>query len=252
MPFNAAYTHCTQILDVHVFLEQQCKYPQHEPYVRFFCSPFRTFYGPVGGLRSTLPVDQNQLRPYYHGSMVCVNDSAWTGSGNGNSSIKVITPANISPEYRGFSDAIRVGRYSYLCPYATDTHEYTGKLIRIYLGTTDIGNQIDSLISSGSSLSTIVDVLDLNQVNPAFAGFSSLFSSGQYIFLVPFRNAHVPSNGQRGHGYIVKVDMNNFELSGVTGLDLPVTTRNQIPSFADINLRGFSYGFACTLNLNRG
>jgi hypothetical protein len=211
----------------------------------FLSSPFRTFYGPVGGLRSSLPVDQNALQSYYHGNMVCVNETAWTDHSKVNTSIRTLNPANISPDYRGFSDVIRAGRYIYLCPYATDNHVYTGKLIRIYLGAHDIGSQIDSLRLQQRPLSTIVDVLDLTQVSSEYAGFSGLFSSGKYLFLVPYRNANILYNGQRGHGNIVKVDMNTFELGGVTALDLTQTTRNQVPSFADTGLRGFSFGFAC-------
>ena len=209
----------------------------------------RTFYGPVGGLRSKLPVDAHQLHAYYHGSMLCINGSGWDNLNHVNTSIRTINPANISPKYRGFSDAIRVGRYAYLCPYANDNHAYTGKLVRIYLGTKDIGYQIDSLAASSSRISTIVDVLDLAQVNTVYAGFSGIFTSGQYLYLVPYRNEHIPYNGQRGHGNLVKLDMNNFGLSGVQGLDVAATTRNQIPSFADYNLKGFSYGFACKSHL---
>eukprot|EP00595_Chromulina_sp_UTEXLB2642_P003248 CAMPEP_0196763190 /NCGR_PEP_ID=MMETSP1095-20130614/3620_1 /TAXON_ID=96789 ORGANISM="Chromulina nebulosa, Strain UTEXLB2642" /NCGR_SAMPLE_ID=MMETSP1095 /ASSEMBLY_ACC=CAM_ASM_000446 /LENGTH=323 /DNA_ID=CAMNT_0042115883 /DNA_START=880 /DNA_END=1851 /DNA_ORIENTATION=+ len=221
-------------------------------------NPYRTFYGPVGGLRSTLPVDANRLQAYFHGRMLCVNSTGWdhdtfirNGSKVilGNNSIsssdyRTFTPSNISPNYRGFSDAIRVGRYAYLCPYANDNHVYTGRLLRIYLGPIDIGNLIDSLIESGSAISAVVDVLDLTQVDANYAGFTSIFTAGKYLYLVPYRNANILYNGQRGHGNFVQIDMNNFELSGVSGVDMTTLTRNQIPSFADTNLRGFSYGFA--------
>lgn len=177
--------------------------------------------------------------------MLCINETAWyTNITNVHQHIRTINPANISPDYRGFSDAIRVGRYAYLCPYSNDVHSYFGKIVRIYLGNHDIGSQIDLLIHSRLPLSTIVDVLDLSEYNPNYKGFSSIFYSGHYIFLVPFRNENQLYNGQRGHGNFVKVDMNNFQLSGITGIDLTVTIRNQIPSFAEVNLRGFSYGFA--------
>lgn len=208
-------------------------------------NPLRTFYGPVGGLRSSLPVDKYQLRTYYHGKMVCVNESGWNSVAAMNRSFRTFNPANILPDYRGFSDAIRVGRYAYLCPYANDNHAYAGKLVRISLGAQDIGATIDQLTANGLAISTIVTVLDLSQVNSQYAGFSSIFTSGKYLFLVPYRNANILFNGQRGFGSVVRIDMNNFALSGVDGVDLTVTTRNQIPSFADINLRGFSYGFAC-------
>ena len=51
-------------------------------------NPFKTFVGPIGGFRSTLEVDAHQLVPYYHGAVLCVNDSAWTAAGmNINASI---------------------------------------------------------------------------------------------------------------------------------------------------------------------
>jgi hypothetical protein len=43
-----------------------------------FC-PFRSYVGPVGGVRSRLPVDMFHLRPYHHAIFVCINHSAWTG-----------------------------------------------------------------------------------------------------------------------------------------------------------------------------
>ena len=69
--------------------------------------------------------------------------------------------------------------------------------------------------------------------------------AGTFLYLTPFRNEHVPINGQRGHGNIVQIDMNDFTgASGITFMDLTKTTRNQIPSFADSDLCGFSGGFA--------
>jgi hypothetical protein len=49
-------------------------------------SPFKTFTGPVGGLRSNLAVDANRLTSYYYSVMLCVNESLWTAN-----------PADISP-----------------------------------------------------------------------------------------------------------------------------------------------------------
>lgn len=46
--------------------------------------------------------------------------------------------------------------------------------------------------------------------------------------------------GQRGHGYLARVDMNDFDISGITYLDLTVTPRNQIPTMAEIDFRGFA------------
>ena len=46
--------------------------------------------------------------------------------------------------------------------------------------------------------------------------------------------------GQRGHGYLTRVDMNNFDISGIRYLDLTVTPRNQIPTMPEIDFRGFA------------
>ena len=177
--------------------------------------------------------------------MVCVNSTAFTDSTSYNSSIRTIDVANIAPNYRGFSDAIRVGRYAYLSPYANASHSYVGTIIRIYLGLVDIGTTLINLQLNNLPISSIVETLDLKNINVNYAGYSSLFTAGQYIYFVPYRNSNILFNGQRGHGNFIQLDMNNFDPSGITSLDLTITTRNQIPSFADLNLRGYSYGFAC-------
>ena len=51
---------------------------------------------------------------------------------------------------------------------------------------------------------------------------------------------NVDHPGQRGHGYLTRVDMNNFDIGGITYLDLTVTPRNQIPTMAEIDFRGFA------------
>jgi hypothetical protein len=107
-----------------------------------------------------------------------------------------------------------------------------------------------------------MDVVDLSQHNKHLKGFSSIFTSGKYIFLVPFRSINEPRNGQRGSGMLVRVDMNyvstpknskstyvppsSIGWKGVSYLDLTKVLRTQIPNASDIDLRGFSGGFACT------
>eukprot|EP01036_Dinobryon_divergens_P029462 gene29462-38563_t len=148
-------------------------------------SPFKTFTGPVGGLRSSLVVDANRLTPYYYSVMLCVNESLWTAPES------KITPAVLlgaKPQafvldfsivdvgLRGFSDGIRVGRYAFLCPLASADH-------------------VIEVLARGGSVRDMVDVLDLSQVDSRLR-------------------------------------------------DLPVATRQQVPSFQDLNLRGFIAGFA--------
>ena len=91
-----------------------------------------------------------------------------------------------------------------------------------------------------------------------------MFTSGNYLFLVPYRNAYEPQNGQRGHGLVrqlvfqsiilpltdsisqlTRLDMNYFSPANVDLADLTVATRQQVPSFQDLNLRGYISGFAC-------
>jgi hypothetical protein len=146
---------------------------------------------------------------------------------------------------RGFADAIRVGRYAYLVPLSAKENSYSSSLLRVDLGKDNVASSIDYALGLTGNIRSIVNTLDLAKVNTKLRGFSSAFTSGKYLILVPFRNAYEPTNGQRGHGFLTRLNMNQFTSSGVDYLDLTVTTRKQIPSFPDINLRGFSYGFAC-------
>lgn len=178
--------------------------------------------------------------------MLCVNQTAWTASVDEiSNSIRTLDFSIIEENLRGFSDAIRVGRFAYVSPLTPAQHVYSGQLIRISLGDVDIGTTIDDFTLSGGSIRNIVDILDLTKFDPVLKGFSGLFTMGRYLILVPFRNAFEPRNGQRGHGSLVRLNMNSFDLSGLEFIDLPTTTRTQVPSFADVDLRGFSYGFAC-------
>merc|ERR1712072_1231429 len=137
-----------------------------------------------------------------------------------------------------------MGRFAFLAPLASQSHLYTGKLVRIFLGAVDIGETLDYLQASGGKIRDIVDVLDLKLLDSRHCGFSGIFKSGKFIYLVPYRNKEELFNGQRGHGHVVRVDTNDFYPSGVMALDLEGTTRSQIPSFTDEDLRGFSGGFA--------
>lgn len=212
-----------------------------------FC-PLRTFLGPIGGVRSNLDVDKNRLTAYHHGLLVCVNQSAWTTDLSVvepasllGKSVRTIDLSSVGADLRGFSDAIAVGRFAYLCPFATEPHAYTSKLVRIDLGVDNIISNLDRV---KGFVGDMVDVLDLTQADPGLAGFSGIFNSGKYLYLVPWRNEYVPYNGQRGHGLVPRIDMNIFDSVGVTTIDTSTTTRSQIPSFADIDLVGFSFGFA--------
>jgi len=227
-------------------------------------NPFRTYYGPVGGLRSTLPADKGHTRSYYSSIILCVSAKAWTYDAVKRpytkfqgTQTRAIAPymaasppdlytidiSSVQPALRGFSDAIRYGRYAYFAPYAYVTHSYVPYLVRVYLGTDNIYKQISGLLAGGGRLRDIVDIMDLSQVNPFLSGFSSLFPYGEYIILVPFRNSFSPQNGQRGHGNFVRVDLNQFSLGSTLFLDCATSLRAQIPSAPDDDLIGFSFGF---------
>jgi hypothetical protein len=129
-----------------------------------------------------------------------------------------------------------VGRYAYLSPIQNAAHSYTSKMIRIALGPVDVG----TAIASGAN---IITALDLSAKDPRLVGFSSLYNIGQYLMMVPYRNTYEPKNGQRGHGMLTRVNMNSFNLDGISFVDISNVTRAQTPSFNDVDLRGFSSGF---------
>jgi hypothetical protein len=215
-------------------------------------SPYRTFVGRVGGIRSNLPVDGNSLTPYYNSVMVCVNESLWHMSPTESvasrmAALRTMDFSIIRPDFRGFADALRIGRHVYLCPLNIAETTYSPYLLRIDLGVEDIGAALDVASVTYGGIRTMVNTLNLSMVNTQLKGYSGLFTAGQYLFLVPYRNAYEPQNGQRGHGLAVRLNMNDFSPTGISILDMPSTTRNQIPSFPDTQLRGFSFGFASGL-----
>ncbi len=215
-------------------------------FIAVLFSPFRTFSGPVGGIRSSLAVDSFHLKPYFYSEMLCLNSSAWDRANDTEfvrGAIQTLDFSAMQADLRGFSDALRVGRYAYFTPLNSAEHTYSNKLIRLSLGDVDIGTTLQQT----TGIRQVVDVLDLSKIDTKLGGYSGLFSSGQHLFLVPYRNAYEPSNGQRGHGMLTRLNMNDFSLSGVDFLDLTTAQRNQIPSFADVNLRGFTAGFASKL-----
>jgi hypothetical protein len=100
-------------------------------------NPFRSFVGPIGGVRSRLEVDRNHLRPFHNAVVVCVNESAWEKNASiamDNTEVRSFDLGDVQPPLRGFADAVKVGRFVYLAPFASDVHTYSNKLIRIDLG----------------------------------------------------------------------------------------------------------------------
>ena len=207
-------------------------------------NPFRSYSGPFGGVRSREPVDQGHLRTYFHPEMLCIHKNGWEKIGSLSSSLRVMDFSKVDVNLRGFSEAVRVGRFAYLTPFAMQSHVYAGQVVRIFLGAVSIGETLDYLSSTGGKLHDIITILNMKILDPRLAGFSGCFVSGKFLFLVPYRNKVELFNGQRGHGNVVRIDMNDFDISGIDVIDLSITTRSQIPSFADEDLRGFSGGFA--------
>jgi len=109
-------------------------------------SPLRTYAGPVGGLRSELIVDRFNLRPYYYSVVLCIDNPAWEG-GDLAKNIVSFDIGDIQPNLRGYADALRIGRFAYLIPFASAEHQYSSMLIRVNLGDVDIGNKFDKVDS---------------------------------------------------------------------------------------------------------
>jgi len=206
--------------------------------------PHKTTVGFVGGIRSQRTVDKYRTSVFYHGVMSCINATAWNQKYISPSQVRTIDFSKINPSLRGYSDVVRVGRYAYFAPLAINPHMYSGKVIRMYLGTADIAQTLDGLKTSGKLISSLVDILDVSIKAKELMGFIGLYNQGKYLFLVPYRNSYTPKTGQRGHGNVVRVDLNIFDIDGIEYFDVSQLQRAQIPSVRDEDLRGFSYGFA--------
>lgn len=227
-------------------------------------NPYRSVYGPVGGYMSQDPAEKFLLQPIHTAFVTCIKWDAWDiydfrlGESGGlkpgrtwqdfNETIQWIDLGNLARELRGFSEAIRVGRYAYLAPLAHDVHAYASKLTRIYLGdghTEFIGDIIHKKRTTpGAKIRDILDVIDLSDKDENLAGFSGIFQQGRYLVLVPFRNKYEPENGQRGHSFLTRLDMNDFEKSGIRYIELIKQLRQQTPTIPDEDLKGFCCGFA--------
>ena len=101
-------------------------------------TPYKSYAGPIGGIRSKIPADQNRLYPYYNSQMVCINQSAWELKNNTGYNLAqnmlVVDFSTIDQKLRGYSDALRVGRYVYFSPFKYSQDSYSGLFIRLYLG----------------------------------------------------------------------------------------------------------------------
>jgi hypothetical protein len=143
--------------------------------------------------------------------MLCLNSSAWEIAHHNHTNISALAAqvqlvdfSSIEDSLRGFSEALRVGRYAYLSPLSSSEGVYTSKLIRISLGEVDIGTTLRDLAAAGTNVRTVIDILDLSKKSEAMRGYSGLFTAGKHLFLCPFRNTYEPKNGQRGHGTLTR------------------------------------------------
>ena len=157
-------------------------------------NPYKTFAGPVGGIRSRIPADANRMYPYYNSRMTCINSSAWDMANHTDAktlATHMITVdfSTIDQQLRGYSDALRVGRYAYFSPFKYSQDAYSGKFIRLYLGSVDIGTTIANLDNFASrGIHDLVDILDLSRHDSQLQGYSGLFS-GEWWQLVDDRYA---------------------------------------------------------------
>jgi DNA-binding cell septation regulator SpoVG len=195
--------------------------------------PYRHSFGPVFGINSKHPVDENARTAQYHGKLVRVAADDFSPSG-----VTVLDLSGlVDDSLRGFMNGFVAGRHAYLVPHANRNGVPTpgrggnsfGKLVRVDLERFDAASVV---------------VLDLQGLDPRFAGFSGGFASGKYGYLVPFVNGRDNYRGKKEFGAVLRIDLDKFSALSVRVLDLPTWEREQTPKMPDHNLRGFSGGFA--------
>jgi hypothetical protein len=195
--------------------------------------PHRNSFGPVFGVNTKHPVDENARTMQYHGKFVRIDTDDFSPSG-----VSVLDLAGlVADDLRGFMNGFVAGRFAYLVPFANRNNvpkpglggNGAGKLVRVDLERFDAAS---------------VEVLDLKAIDPRLVGFSAGFVSGKYGFLVPYDNGRSNYRSKNAFGMVVRIDLDNFSAAGVRILDLPTWDREQTPKTPDHNLRGFSGGFA--------
>ena len=147
--------------------------------------------------------------------VLCVHAWAWTAHKNESiaNATRVVDLEDVDPELRGFSEALRVGRYAYLTPLAERPHSYTSKVIRINLGTVDIGHMLDYLDDNNMKVREIVDVLNLKLIDESLKGFSGMFQSKCHI---SYRSLYLPCY----HHHVVLTS--SFFMSDLYSWEIPV------------------------------
>jgi len=135
-----------------------------------------------------VPDNNNGVR---HGNLVRIDIQNFTTSG-----VTIVNVESVNAAYKGFNSGFIDGRYAYLVPNSNGVQH--GNFVRV-----DLQNFTTSGVSG----------IDLSAVNVAYKGFASGFTDGRYGYLVPnFNTAQ--------HGILVRVDLQNFTLLGVTSVNV--------------------------------
>jgi len=175
--------------------------------------------------------------PAFHGKVVRMDLDRFGLGG----SVDVLDLSRIDADLRGFAGAAVVGRFAIIVPYKNRDVEdgYFGKVVKIDLETFAVVAVLD--LTQYAVRSKTSDVAGANLV-----GFVGGIAWGKYAVLVPHRNAkRLPKNNMRPHSALaVRIDVEDFTLSGVAVIDLAHVERQQVPSQPDNELRGFLHGFA--------
>jgi len=205
-----------------------------------YLSPYKNMIGKVNGANTKYTVDgykdydifDNQeayggdhLLSNEHGMLVRINLDTFDVAG-----VDFIDLTTIDPDLKGFSGGFQGGSRGYLVPYSKGFGDYASKVVRFSL--------LDFSVDS-------VEVLDLAQKDDQLMGFAGGFSYGTHVVFVPYQNGRQDVNFRQRNQFsiLTRVDMNNFDVSGIKTMDVAKIYRKNTPDYPDNNLRGFVSGF---------
>ena len=212
-----------------------------------FLVPHKCIYGPVGGLNSRLPVDNwvvsgnetgagDHTTEVYHGLLLRLRLANFT---NASACVDVLDLTAFDSDLRGFAGGAVVGKFGILAPYRNDAGHF-GKVVRVDLETFQFAGALDA--TRYTPPLTTYAAID----GSVLKGFVGVVAWGKYAVLVPHRDGRrSASRNFRSHtSTVLRIDVNDFTLSGIRTLDVAKTFRQQAPSIPDDELRGFLFGFA--------
>ena len=164
------------------------------------------------------------MMPNEHGMLVRVNLDTFDAAG-----IDFLDLTQLDEDLKGFSGGFQGGSHGYLVPYSKGHGDYNSKVVRFSL--------LDFSLDS-------VEILDLGPKSDELKGFGGGFSYGSYAVFVPYQNGMTDVNFRARNQFsiLTRVDMNNFDISGIKTLDVSRVFRKNTPDFPDENLRGFTGG----------